>query len=51
MKNGASFERARFNLFRREGLPCYRCATLIRKRKMGGQHCYVCQQCQRSENR
>lgn len=46
MKNGASFERARFNLFRREGLPCYRCATLIRKRKIGSQSCYVCPKCQ-----
>ncbi|MCB1828658.1 MAG: endonuclease VIII [Gammaproteobacteria bacterium] len=46
MKNGASFERARFNVFRREGLPCYRCATLIVKSKIGGQHCYLCPQCQ-----
>lgn len=50
MKNGASFERARFNLFRREGLPCYRCAARIQKRKVGSQQCYVCPQCQRSAN-
>ncbi|MCB1861968.1 MAG: endonuclease VIII [Gammaproteobacteria bacterium] len=48
MKNGASFERARFNLFRREGLPCYRCAARIQQRKIGGQQIYVCPQCQRS---
>ncbi|MCP4284341.1 MAG: endonuclease VIII [Gammaproteobacteria bacterium] len=47
MKNGASFERARFNLFRREGLPCYSCATLIEKHQRSGQPCYVCPNCQR----
>jgi len=46
MKNGASFERARFNLFRREGLPCYQCATLIEKRTNSGQPCYFCPRCQ-----
>lgn len=49
MQNGASFERARFNLYRREGLPCYRCAALIEIRKSGSQHCYICPKCQSPE--
>lgn len=43
---GASFEQARFYLFRREGLPCYRCGEPIRKSRNAGQACYHCSRCQ-----
>ncbi len=46
MRQGASFEQARFHLFRRAGLPCYRCGTPIEKITAGGQACYVCPGCQ-----
>ncbi|HEB95365.1 MAG TPA: endonuclease VIII, partial [Sedimenticola thiotaurini] len=46
MENGASFEQARFHLFRRAGLPCYRCGTPIERISAGGQACYVCPRCQ-----
>lgn len=46
MKNGASFETARFRVFRREGLPCYECGSVIIRKNMGGQACYLCPSCQ-----
>lgn len=46
MSAGASFEQARFYLFRREGLPCYRCGHSIHKTPNAGQPCYYCSQCQ-----
>ncbi len=46
MAEGATFEEARFHLFRREGLPCYRCGTAIVKVKMNSQPTYLCPQCQ-----
>jgi len=46
MARGASFEQARFHLFRRTGLPCYRCGSPIEKISSSGQACYVCPGCQ-----
>jgi len=46
MRNGASFEAARFRVFRRENQPCYRCATAIRRTRRGGQVTYLCPSCQ-----
>jgi endonuclease-8 len=46
MTAGATFEQARFNIFRREGLPCYQCCHLIKKVTHTGQTCYICNQCQ-----
>lgn len=46
MAEGATFEEARFHLFRREGLPCYRCGTAIVKVKMNSQPTYLCPRCQ-----
>ncbi len=46
MKQGADFEQARFYVFRRESLPCYRCGSLIEKISQAGQPCYCCPQCQ-----
>jgi len=46
MAEGATFEAARFHLFRREGLPCYRCGTAIVKIKMNGQPTFLCPECQ-----
>jgi endonuclease-8 len=46
MAEGATFEEARFHLFRREGLPCYRCGTAIVKVKMNSQPTFLCPQCQ-----
>jgi endonuclease VIII len=45
IKSGRSFEESRFHIFRRDGLPCYRCQTQIIKIK-GGQPCYLCPTCQ-----
>ena len=47
MKQGASFEETRFYVFRRQGLPCYRCGRLIEKKSLAGQACYYCPQCQK----
>jgi endonuclease-8 len=46
MKQGVGFEEARFYVFRRQGLPCYRCGTLIEKFTQAGQACFCCPQCQ-----
>ena len=46
--SGASFEEYRFHLFRRAGLPCYRCGTPIRFEKRSGQGCYYCPGCQKA---
>ncbi len=46
MAAGASFEQARFFVFRRAGLPCYRCGEKIIKTTKGGQACYLCPMCQ-----
>ncbi len=46
MKQGASFEDARFYVFRREALPCYHCGTSIEKKMQAGQACYFCPTCQ-----
>jgi formamidopyrimidine-DNA glycosylase len=36
-----------FLVHRREGLPCVRCGTAIRKMVVGGRGTYACEQCQR----
>lgn len=46
IEQGKSFEDARFWVFRREGLTCYRCGNIIIKKKSGGQACYYCPVCQ-----
>jgi len=46
MAAGASFEQARFFVFRRAGLPCHRCGSDIVKATQGGQACYHCPGCQ-----
>lgn len=46
MAQGATFEQARFHLYRRQGLPCYRCGTAIIKSSRTGQACYLCPLCQ-----
>ncbi len=47
MASGADFETARFRVFRREGLPCYRCGAPITKQVLNGQPTYLCLLCQR----
>ncbi len=47
LAQGSSLEDARFWTFRRDGLPCYDCGTTIVKKKMGGQACYLCENCQK----
>ncbi len=47
MAAGASFEAARFWVFRRENMPCYRCGTAILCTRQGGQVTYLCPRCQR----
>lgn len=43
---GSSLEDARFWVFRREGLACYRCGSTVIKKNSGGQPCYICESCQ-----
>ena len=50
MASGADFETVRFWVFRREGLPCYRCGAPIAKRVLNGQPTYLCLQCQPTES-
>jgi endonuclease-8 len=47
LAQGIALEDARFWVFRRDGLPCYRCGTPIIKKTTGGQPCYICENCQR----
>ncbi len=46
MDEGASFEDARFHVFRRVGKPCYHCNTPIEKTTANGQGLYFCPNCQ-----
>ncbi len=46
LANGASFETARFQVFRREGESCYRCGARIVRISNAGQACYLCPSCQ-----
>ncbi|MFQ5643604.1 MAG: endonuclease VIII [Thiogranum sp.] len=45
-KAGAAFEDYRFHVYRREGLPCYRCGSAIVKDSYGGRMGYICPVCQ-----
>ncbi|MCF6190925.1 MAG: hypothetical protein L3J51_10620 [Cocleimonas sp.] len=47
LAQGSTLEDARFWVFRRDGLPCYDCGTTLIKQKMGGQACYLCENCQK----
>ena len=47
MDQGASFEDARFYVFRRQGLACYRCGSQIEKNTQTGQACFYCPECQK----
>ncbi len=46
-EQGADFEARRFLVYRRGGLPCYRCSTPIEKGRYGGRMGYRCPGCQR----
>jgi len=46
LRQGATFEEARFYIFRRQGLPCYRCGELIEKFPQAGHAFYRCPACQ-----
>ncbi|HHH44079.1 MAG TPA: endonuclease VIII [Gammaproteobacteria bacterium] len=43
---GAAFEAYRFHLYRRAGLPCYRCGSAIVKERFSGRTGYRCPVCQ-----
>ena len=45
---GLNYEQYRFYVFGREGLPCYRCDTLVERRIMGSRNIFVCPSCQGS---
>jgi len=45
-KTGVAFEDYRFHVYRREGLPCYKCGTGIEKGSYGGKTGYICPGCQ-----
>jgi formamidopyrimidine-DNA glycosylase len=40
--------RERFNVYDREGLPCSRCGSKIKRIPQGGRSTYFCPKCQRS---
>ncbi len=46
IKQGATFEAARFYVFRRQGQACYRCGNPVEKTRQAGQAFYFCPQCQ-----
>ncbi len=48
-QRGASFEAARFQVYRRAGLPCYRCGRPIEKARFVGKTTYWCPACQAKE--
>ena len=45
-KQGVEFEDYRFNVYRRKGLPCYKCGDNIVKDKFSGRMGYCCLSCQ-----
>ncbi|WJW75313.1 endonuclease VIII [Thiohalobacter sp. IOR34] len=45
-REGADFEARRFHVYRRAGLPCYRCGTPIVKGRFVGRMGYLCPGCQ-----
>lgn len=45
-KGRPHFERRRFFVFGRDGLPCYRCAAPIERETLGSRRIYVCPVCQ-----
>ena len=46
-QQGVPFEACRFHVYRRAGLPCYRCGTDIIKGRFCGHIGYLCPMCQR----
>ena len=49
--DGLSFQRYRFYVFGREGLPCHRCGTSIERHTMGSRNLFVCPTCQPAHQR
>ncbi len=47
--SGMSYQRYRFYVFGREGLPCHRCGAEIERRTMGSRNIFVCPACQSSQ--
>lgn len=47
--SGLTYQQYRFFVFGRDGLPCHRCDTPIRRRTMGGRNIFVCLSCQSAE--
>jgi formamidopyrimidine-DNA glycosylase len=48
LKGGITGEFREFVMVRgREGQPCYRCRTIIKSKKVGGQNAYFCPKCQK----
>ncbi len=45
-KAGLAFEDYRFHVYRRDGLPCYKCGSSIVKGKFSGKTGYLCPACQ-----
>jgi endonuclease-8 len=45
---GLGYEKYRFHVFGREGLPCYRCETGIERTTMASRNLFVCPKCQAS---
>ena len=48
--SGLTYQKYRFYVFGREGLPCHRCAASIERRLMGSRNIFVCPTCQPGNN-
>ena len=48
--SGMGYERYRFYVFGREGLPCHHCSAPIERQTMGSRNIFVCRSCQRADN-
>lgn len=44
--DGMTYGQYRFQVFGREGLPCYQCGTAIERRAMSSRNLFVCKRCQ-----
>jgi endonuclease-8 len=48
--SGLTYQKYRFYVFGREGLPCHRCGASIERRLMGSRNIFVCPTCQPGNN-
>lgn len=47
-RKGVSHEDARFQVFGRDGYPCYRCGSSVQRVQIAGRRLFMCPECQRT---